>query len=454
MNTLSQPGLKRVLGLWGLLFYGIVVIQPTAPMGIFGVVAQTARGHVALALLIGMFAMVMTAISYGRMANAFPQAGSAYTYVGRSIHPNLGFMVGWSIILDYLLLPTIATIWCAKASMNILPQVPFEAWVIGYGILFTFVNSRGIKTSTTANVIITLGLFAVIIAFFVTAAGYIINQSGVGGLISSKPYYDPETFSLPAISMGTSIAVLTYMGFDTISTLSEDVKNPRRNIMLATVLLCVITGVLGGLQVYMAQLVWPDYKTFPDVDTAFVHVAGRAGGDVMFHVLNAALLVATIGTAMAAQLGAARLLYAIGRDDVFPKKIFGHLDSKHNTPIYNLLLIGGIIICGCLILGKDKGYGFGAELVNFGAFIAFMGVNAAAFTQYFLKVENKGLKSFLLNAIVPILGFVVCFIIWINLSQKAKEAGFVWMAVGLVYCAYKTKVFSRKLMLADPPKEE
>ena len=445
----GAPRLKRVLTLWNLLIYGIIVIQPTAPLPSFGVVATVAHGHVATTILIGMFAMVLTAVSYGRMANAHPTAGSAYAYVSREIHPTLGFLTGWSIALDYMLGPTIGTIWCSKAAMNILP-LPFAVWVVFFALVFTLINLRGIEATARTNTVLTLGMTAVLIAFFISAIGYVVRQSGVGGLFSLQPFYDPATFSWELVSTGTSVAVLTYMGFDSISTLSEDVHNPRRNILLATVLLCVITGVLGCLEVYAGQLIWPDYRTYPDVDTAFVSAAGRAGGPLMFHVFNFTLLVATIGSSLGAQLGAGRLLYAMGRDGVIPRRFFGYLDPLRNTPKYNLLLSGAVCVTGALLIS----YQTGAELLNFGAFVAFMGVNLAAIARYYVRGASRGPRSVVLNLVPPLLGFLVCLYIWLSLRTPAKIAGFIWLLLGLSYIAARTSFFRRRLEFAQDPPEE
>ncbi len=430
----AAPGLRRVLTLRDLLFYGIIVIQPTAPLPSFGIVATVAQGHVATTLLIAMLAMVLTAISYGRMSIVYPKAGSAYTYVGQELHPTLGFLTGWSIALDYLLAPTIGTIWCSKAAMNIL-ALPFPVWVLFFAALFTWVNLRGIQTNARANTVLTIGMVSVLITFFIVATGYLVRQSGLAGLLSIQPFYDPETFSWANIRTGTSIAVLTYMGFDCISTLSEDVENPRRNIPLATVLLCVITGVLGCLEVYLGQLIWPDFRTFPDTDTAFVAAAGRAGGDVMFQVMNATLLVATMGSSLGAQMGAGRLLYAMGRDNTIPRGFFGYLDPKRNTPKYNLLLCGTVCAVGALLMS----YQFGAELLNFGAFVAFMGVNLAAFFRYYFRNPDRGLLNLIRYAVPSILGFVVCLGIWLSLRPAAKLAGAGWLILGIIYFAVRSR---------------
>src|SRR5437867_849356 len=238
----SERGFRRVLSLRDLIFYGIVVIQPTAPMPIFGVVSQEARGHVVTALLIAMCAMLFTAISYGRMARAYPSAGSAYTYVGREIHSGLGFVTGWSMAMDYMLNPIICTIWCSKAAGNVVPQIPYAAWAVFFAVLFTLLNLRGIRATARTNEVLVAAMCVVIVYFFAAAVRYILHLPAIPPGFVTRPFYDPATFSWGAISTGTSIAVLTYIGFDGISTLSEEAHNPRRNILLATVLTCLITG--------------------------------------------------------------------------------------------------------------------------------------------------------------------------------------------------------------------
>jgi amino acid transporter len=262
----------------------------------------------------------------------------------------------------------------------------------------------------------------------------------------ARPFYDPRTFSLDRVFTGTSIAVLTYIGFDGISTLSEEAHNPRRNILLATVLTCLVTGILASLEVYAAQLVWHDGRPFPDVDTAYVHVAGRAGGAWLLQVVNFTLLVASIGSGSAAQLAGARLLYGMGRDNAIPRSFFGVISTKRNIPRNNVLFTGALALGGAFVLS----YQLAAELLNFGAFIAFMGVNLAAFTRYFLRADEKKWT----NAVPPLLGFAICFYIWLNLRTPARIAGFAWLAVGIVYGAWRTKGFRRDLVRFEAPSED
>ena len=223
----------------------------------------------------------------------------------------------------------------------------------------------------------------VIVLFLVAAFRYLAGVP-LDGAALARPFYDPATFSWAKVSTGTSLAVLTYIGFDGISTLSEEAKNPRRNILLATVIVCLFTGVVGSLLVYLAQLIWPDFTSYPDVDTAFVHVAGRAGGPVLFAILNGALLVANVGSGMGAHLGASRLLYGMGRDDAIPRRFFGVVNPRTHVPSNNVILVGVLALAGAFTVS----YGLGAELLNFGAFIAFMGVNLSALVHYWWRAER------------------------------------------------------------------
>jgi putrescine importer len=444
--TAQAPRLKRALTLWDLVIYGIVLIQPTAPMGIYGAVSITAQGHVVTAILIGLCAMLLTAVSYGRMARAYPAAGSAFTYVGRELHPTLGYATGWSMVMDYILNPIICTIWCSKAALNFLPAIPYEVWIVFFACLFTGLNLRGVKASARTNNVIAAGLTTVVILFLGYALRYIFGAD-LSGADLTRPFYDPETFSLPVVLTGTSVACLTYIGFDGISTLSEEVENPRRNVLLATVLTCLFTGIIASITVYCAQLVWGSWTGFPDPDTAFVHIAGKAGGTLLFVVVNGALLVANAGSGTGAQLGAARLLYGMGRDNALPRSVFGAIDPRTNIPRNNVLLIGALVLIG----GFALTYQLGAEMLNFGAFIAFMGVNLAAFVHYWVRGDKAQRRW--TDFVLPLLGFFICLYIWWSLRWQAKLFGGLWLLAGILYGAIRTRGFRKNLVSFELPPE-
>src|ERR1022692_1250494 len=444
-SPVAQPGLKRTLGLSALILYGIILIQPTAPMPLFGAAAVAGNGHVVTAILIGMVAMLFTAIGYGRMANAYPSAGSAYAYVSREIHPSLGYFVGWSIIFDYVMNPIICVIWISMAAKNIIPEIPFAMYVVAFSALFTVMNLRAIEASSRTNAIIAAGLGVVIVLFLGAAGRYLWLQPPDGFAGWARPFYDPQTFSLHAVSSGAALAVLTYIGFDGISTLSEEAHNPRRNILLATVLVCVITGMLASIQVYAAQLIWPG-TNFPDVDTAFCYVAGKAGGRCLFQTINFALLVATIGSGAGAQLGAGRLLYRMGRDNAIPRKFFGAVNPRTRIPSNNIILVGIITLIGAFTVT----FSLGCELLNFGALIAFMGVNICALLHYYLRDKRKSFW----NLTSPLIGFAVCAYLWWSLGRTAHIAGSIRLFTGILYGAWRTSFFRKPIQFANIDTDE
>jgi amino acid transporter len=414
-------------------------------MSIFGLLNQRGHGHAATMILVAMIAMLLTAISYGRMARAYPSAGSAFTYVGQEINPTLGYVTGWSMVMDYMLNPIICTIWCSEQAHVFAPGIPYGLWAIFFVLLFTGLNIQGVKTSARINSGLAVGMGVVIAIFFVVAARYIFGHPHDGTGFFTRPFYDPNLWNTKAALGGTSIAVLTYIGFDGISTLSEEAENPRRNILLATVLTCLVIGLLSAVEVYVAQLIWPASQPFPEIDTAFVHVAGRAWKP-MFPILGITLLVANFGSAMGAQMGAARLLFGMGRSNALPKSFFGVVDAKHRVPRNSVLFLGVVALIGAFVMS----YGLGAEVLNFGALIAFMGVNAAAFIRYYVRSPQKKLS----NLLPPVMGFVICLLLWLNLSTPAKIAGSIWMAIGLAFGAWKTRGFRRDLVNFDLPADE
>jgi putrescine importer len=448
-ETPNRATLKRTLGLSDLILYGIVVIQPVAPMSSYGVLVSRGKGHVVTAILIAMMAMLATAWSYGRMARAYPSAGSAFTYVGKELHPALGYVTGWSMVMDYVLNPTICIVWCSKGAMEFVPEVPYPVWAVAFSLLFTWLNLRGVEASARFNTLVAAAMGCVILIFFALAGRYLVTHAEGSAAQFTLPFYDARTWHTGSVLNATSVAVLTFIGFDGISTLSEEVRNPRRNVLLATVLTCFVIGVLAALEVYAAQLVWPASEPYPAEETAFAHAAGRAAPS-MFAVILVTLLVANGGSGVGSQLGAARLLFGMGRSGALPPGFFGYVDPKRRVPRNNVLLVGALALVGAFALERFGGYDLGAQLLNFGALIAFMGVNLAAFAHYFVRMRMRTLGS----ALPPLAGFAVCFLLWINLSTSAKIVGAVWMAAGVAYGAVRTRGFRRSLVNFDTPAEE
>jgi len=458
-STSAAPRLRRTLTLWDLILYGIIVIQPTAPMPAYGVFSNEGQGHVVTSILIAMVAMLFTAMSYGRMARVYPSAGSAYTYVGRELHTSLGYVTGWSMTMDYMVNPLICTIWCAKAMADLLGgtrfQLPYPGftWPIIFAGLFTLLNLRGVKTSARMNQTLCAIMGAVIVAYFWYTIRYIFHLPQYPESFFLRPFYNPTTFTVGRVFHGTSVAVLTYIGFDGISTLSEEVENPKRNIFLATVLVCLITGVLASAEVYGAQLLslnrfGTDFGVFSEFgdENVFAHVAGIAGGVLMAKVISVTLLIATVGSGMGSQLGAARLLYGMGRSGAIPKNFFGAIHPKTQVPANNVMFVGVIALLGAFLISYDNG----AQLLNFGALIAFMGVNLASLTHYYIRGNDRTLGQL----IPPVLGFFICLFIWLHLSMLAKVVGSIWMVSGIAYGAWKTRGFQSDLVNFDVPPEE
>ena len=447
LTSPDAPELKRVLGLWDLVFYGIVLIQPIAAVGLFGIAQQNSQGHMVATILIAMVAMMLTAVSYGRMASVYPSAGSAYTYVSRGLNVHLGFLAGWAMVLLYLILPIVSVVYAALTLVRIVPYVHFGAWVAVLVLFTTLLNLRGMKATALSNMILLGAMCVVIVCFFWFSTRYVAVHGGTGALFSLQPIYNPATFHLRDVLTTTSFAVLTYIGFDGVTTLAEDVRNPRKNILIATVLVCALTGVFSSLQIYLAARVWPSYNDFPNVETAFLDVCRRAGGKWLFQAMALTLIVANVGSALTGQVGAARLLYGMGRDGVLPRGSFGRLSRRTNAPAFNILLIGIVTVAGAFTLS----YEHSAEVLNFGAFVAFIGVNAAVVRTFYFERERRGL---LINVVAPVLGLTICAAIWWSLPNLAKGIGGAWMLLGVFYLAVLTRGFRQPPTKLDFAEQE
>ncbi len=443
--------MRRVLSLWDLVFYGIVLIQPIAPVPLFGVAQKLSDGHYVTTILLAMIAMLITAFSYGRMAAIYPSAGSAYTYVGKGLNAYLGFLVGWAMLLDYLLVPLLNGIWVAIAvHSRYLPQIPFAVAMLLVVAFMTVPNLRGIKTSASADKMLLVAMCSVTAVFIVLAIRFLFHYQGWPGLLSTEPFYNPKTFNTHTVWMATSYAALTYIGFDGVTTLTEDVKNPKRNILLATVLVCLFTGLFGGFLTYLGQRVWPDWRTLPNLETAFMDVCQRVGGRGLFHGMGFTILLAQLGGGLAGVLGAARLLFGMGRDNVLPRKIFAHLSPGTNTPTYNILIIGAIAFFGALALQHiGNAFEHGGELLNFGAFFAFTNVNLAAFWQFAFVRPHKNKARTIADSLLSLFGALFCATIWWNLNIIAKVVGSIWFLIGVIYLAVNTNGFRKPPRMMD-----
>jgi amino acid transporter len=445
VSTVGIPRLRRVLKLRDLIFYGIVLIMPIAPIPLFGIAQRLSNGHFVTTILIAMLAMMITAVSYGRMATLYPAAGSAYTYVGRGLNTHLGFLTGWAMFLDYLIQPLLNGIYGALTVQRFFPFIPYAVLAAVFVGTMTLLNLRGIRTTARANIVLVTVMCTVIGVFMVLAVRYLFHFQGWHGVFSLQPFYDPKTFHPRMIWTATSFAALTYIGFDGVTTLAEDVENPKRNVMLATVLVCLFTGIVGGLEIYLGARVWPNFASFPSAETAFMDVTRRVGGLLLFQALGITLILATLGAGLTGQVGAARLLFGMGRDNVLPRKLFAYLDPKRNTPTRNIWLIGIVAYIGTLFVSFEQA----GEILNFGAFLAFMGVNLATFWQFAIVRQSGRKRRWFADVVMPLIGFLFCLWIWLGLKVPAKVVGGIWFLAGLVYCAIKTRGFRQRPVMID-----
>ena len=426
--------LDRTLGLWSVVLFGLAYMTPMIVFGTFGALASASQGTTAMAYFIAALAIFLTAASYGIMAKVYPVAGSAYSYARRSLNPAAGFLVGWAVLLDYFFLPMVIWLIGAAYLTAAFPMVPAWLWIVGFIVLTTAVNVIGIAFANRVNVVLMLVQLSVLLVFLALAARYAVALNGVGGLASLRPFFEPGV-PFSASVAGAAIAAYSFLGFDAVSTLTEETREPTRTMPKAIMIIAVIGGLIFTGSAYMTQLAHPGGE-FAAVDSAASEIALMIGGDLFVTVFLATLVVAQFTSGLAAQASVGRLLFAMGRDGVLPAGIFGQLHEKWRTPVLNLVFVG---IVGLLALTLDVTTS--TSFINFGAFLAFTAVNVSVIALYL-----KG------NAIVrplgPVLGLVVpaagalcdLFLLW-NLDGHAKLLGVIWLVIGVGYLAYLTRFF-------------
>lgn len=438
----SNRGLKRSLGVAPLVFLGLAYMSPFAVFDTFGVVSEATHGHVPASYILITIAILFTALSYGKMVKIYPDAGSAYTYTKKTMNPQLGFLVGWSALLDYLFLPMINALLAGIYLSASFPGVPAWVWVVGLAVLITIMNLAGIKIAVSANTLFVLFQLLVAILFVILTIRTILLGDGAAGF-ALNPFYSAD-IKVNLLFSGASILALSFLGFDAVTTLAEETINPKKNIPKAIFLIALIGGIFFIAVTYFMQSLYPDVSLFKDIEGASPEIAKHIGGIMFQSIFTSGALISVLASGLAAQTSASRLLFAMGRDGVLPKKWFGMLHKKYQTPIFNIIFVG-IISLSALFLDLTTA----TSLINFGAFTAFTFVNLSVIVHYFKNKDLLSRSSILDYLIFPSIGIAFMIYLWISLDHLAVLFGLSWFAIGLGYLLWITKGFK-----IQPPEYE
>jgi putrescine importer len=425
--------LEKTLHLRSLVLFGLAYTAPLIVLGTFGVIAVASNGGSAGSYLLATVAMLFTALSYGILAKHFPVAGSAYTYVRKAIDSRVGFIVGWTILLDYLFLPLV--IWLIGASYltNQYPAVPPWVWIVAFIVITSALNLVGLKVADKANLILMTFQVLILIIFVILAITHLVGVSQP--LVSAKPFIGDGGFG--ALAAGAAIAAYSFLGFDAVSTLTEETHDAERISPRGIVLVAVIAGIIFIVVAYSATLVAPG-GTFDDADSLSSEIAKTVGGSLFGAFFLAALIIAQFTSGLAAQAAVARLLFAMGRDGVLPKQVFGLVSAKFHTPWFNILL-AGVIGLGAIFLDVSTSTSF----INFGAFTAFTLVNISVIA-YFIRHRRTESLNPGRYVVFPIIGALVDAALLTQLDSKALILGGSWLAIGIIYLLVLTRGFTRQ----------
>jgi amino acid transporter len=435
--------LKRSLTLTDLVVYGMIFMIPIAPFGVYGYVNAEAPGMVPLAYIIGMMAMLFTALSYGSMARAFPIAGSVYSYAQRGLNQHVGFIAGWLMLLDYLLIPPLLYVYAAMALNHLYPDIPKVGFILAFLVSATFVNLRGITFTARMNIIFLLAQL-VVLGIFLFYAWNALHNGGGNGELTLAPLYHPETFNFALLMQAVSIAVLSFLGFDAISTLAEEIKgDPGKSVGKAALITLVVMGVIFVAQTWIASDLAAGMG-FKSADTAFYEIAEIAAGSWLATLTAVATALAWgVAVAITSQAAVSRLLFGMARDGKLPKML-AKVHPKHNTPYLSIYLVAvlSLIICYLFINSVDTL----TSLVNFGALSGFMLLHLTVINYYWRRQKSG---QVIRHLICPVIGFIIVAAIMYNMGVDAQKLGLIWIALGLVYLFFLNKL-GASTALPDP----
>ena len=447
MSTVSQttksPRLKRVLGLPATVLFGLAYMLPLTVFTTYGIVNQITEGHIVTSYLVTLIAMLFTAASYARMVKAFPMAGSAYTYTRKTLGGNVGFLGGWALLLDYLLMPMITYLVIGIYMQASFPAVPQPVWIVLSLVIVTALNVAGIKMVSKASSVLLVFQTVFLLVFAVMGIRAATNNP-MPSIVDMMIGQGPGT---TAIFAGSAILCLSFLGFDAVSSLAEETIDPKKVIPKAIILVTLLGGVLFVIISVIANLAFPDWSAYTSVDSAALDVTHAAGGAFLEAFFTAAYIAGCFGAVLASQTTVSRILYSMGRDGVLPRRVFGHLHPKFRTPVYSTLAVGAI---GLLALVIDLT--LASSLISFGALSAFTLVNIAVIKHYYIDQKRRSGLDAVRYLAAPAIGVILCLWLWTSLSMSAFVVGFTWLAIGLVYLAVLTRGFRKappELAVAD-----
>ena len=433
----QQPvRLKKTLSMWQVVVMGLAYLTPMAVFDTFAIVGDITEGRVATAYLLALGGILLTAFSYGHLVRKFPSAGSAYTYAQKVFNPYVGLMVGWSSLLDYMFMPMINILLAKIYLTAMFPGV--DPWIFIFGLVtvMTFLNLRGINLVANFNGLIVVIQLAIITLFIGLMGWGIYQGEGAATLMSSRPFHF-ESASVVPLFTGATILCFSFLGFDGLSSLSEETPNAGKVIPRAIVLTALIGGVIFVVVSYCLQLYFPDLARFKEPDAVLPEIALYVGGAFFQSVVLVCTTVAVLASGMAAHAGVSRILYVMGRDRMIPERVFGYIHPKYRTPAINVLMVG------CLALSAVSfDLDTALALVNFGALVAFTFVNLSVIGQFWVREKrNKSIKDHLLYLLLPLLGAATIGALWINLEQSSLELGLIWAGLGVTYLFLRLAVF-------------
>jgi putrescine importer len=432
MTTTHHATLQKTLGLRSVVLFGLAYMTPIIVLGIFGVIAEASQGGSAGAYTVATVAMLFTALSYGVMARHYPVAGSAYTYVRKALDSRLGFIVGWAILLDYLFLPLVIWLIGGAYLSDQFPAVPSWVWIVGFIVITSVLNVIGLKVADRTNFVLMTFQLLILALFVVLTITHLAGDSQ--SLLSLRPFTGDGGFS--AIAAGAAIAAYSFLGFDAVSTLTEETHDAQRNIPRAIVLVALIGGAIFIVVSYVVSLVAPG-GTFDNSDSLAADIAKTIGGSLFGAIFLAALIIGQFTSGLAAQAAVARLLYAMGRDGVLPKRVFGWVSERFHTPVFNIAL-AGLIGLGAIFLDITTSTSF----INFGAFTAFTLVNLSVI-GYFLRHRGERLSPWR-YVLIPVIGAAIDIYLLTQLDSRALILGLSWLGIGIIYLLVLTRGLTRE----------
>ncbi|MDR2162892.1 MAG: APC family permease [Clostridiales Family XIII bacterium] len=423
-----------------LIFYCLAFMTPAATTLIYGGAQAAAHGALAGSYVVALVLIFLTMLSYRRLGRAFHEGGSVFSYAGQGIHRRAGLFTGWAATLFYVTIASAFFMIGAETATTMAKVLPYTFWFVLIAAVSGVLVLLGQRISSLAVTVIVLGVVG-ITAIYILVCLMAAGKGAGPDEVSTGSAFAGKDAGFGTVMSGAAIACLSFLGFDSATTLTGETDSPKRDTGKAMAVACVCAAALFCFQALSSAIIMPDYEGLASAPfIAMSEIAGVAGGVPMQTLLSLSVIMASLGVGIAAITAASRMLGIMVNETPMGGSRGAHssdrgllsdlLPETGTAPLNVIIAFAVAVAIAFLIPGKDFVLAF--DLARFAGMMCFMIVNAAALIYFWFKRHDSVYSR---SLIIPAAGFLASLWAWISIDPHSFSIGSVCALVGVIIIA-------------------